>query len=137
MATGWCTSASWGPTPSTTSSMRRRFEEQRMDVKLIKTDEDYRATLREIESLMKLPGRSEAAWGASRDRRGGAGGPPAGDRASAARRAGGRGSASQWALSWASESPPSDAARRPGRRVAATGGTTGPGAPQAAVKALN
>src|SRR4051794_7542463 len=53
MATGWCTSASWGPTPSTTSSMRRRSEEQRMDVKLIKTDEDYRATLREVESLMR------------------------------------------------------------------------------------
>src|SRR5882672_8623856 len=38
---------------STTRSMPRRSEGEEMDIKPIRSEEDYRATLREIESLMR------------------------------------------------------------------------------------
>src|SRR6266487_2543314 len=49
----WYTCASLAPTPSTIASTRRACDGAlRMDIKPIRTKRDYRAALKEIESLM-------------------------------------------------------------------------------------
>lgn len=50
--TGLSTSGLLAPTSSTTQSTHGRFERQALDIKPIRTKADYRAALKDVESLM-------------------------------------------------------------------------------------